>query len=63
MYLWRQWQNGRTASKNYADVAYPSSVRRSLARFAPRDSGECQDTRRCNKHCEMPISIRSAFPE
>ena len=40
LYLWRQWGNGATASKNCAVVAYPSSERRSLP-VHRRDSGVC----------------------
>jgi RNA-directed DNA polymerase len=51
-----------TASKSSADVAYPSSELR-LRPGHQWDSGECPDTRRCNKHCETLTSIRSASRE
>src|SRR5271165_809352 len=53
---------GKTASKNYAIVAYRSSMRR-WRPARPRASGECQDTRRSNRRCATAISTRSVSPE
>ena len=55
-------RTGETASKNCADVAYPSSELRSLP-VHQRASGECQVTRRSNKRCAITISTRSVYPD
>ncbi len=51
-------RTGITASKNFADEAYPSSRLRLLP-VHRRDSGACQDIRRYKRRCATSTSIRS----
>jgi RNA-directed DNA polymerase len=55
-YLWRQWQTGPIASRNYAVVAYRSSMQR-LQPVRRRDTGACQDTQRSNR----PQALRNHY--
>ena len=60
-YLWRQWRNGRTASRNYAAAACRSSSRRSRP-VHPPDFGACHHIRRCSKPCATMRSMISDSP-